>query len=181
MTCIVGLEHDGGVTIGGDSAAAADDLVDVVTAPKVFRVGEYLIGYCESFRMGQLLAYRLRVPEQKYADDLEHLSTVFVDRVREVLHKGGVAKSTESEETNVGSFLLGYRGHLYSVESDYAVLRSVRGYQAVGCGADLAIGSIASTTGPAEKRVRFALGIAATHSGPVLPPFTVLTQTKETP
>lgn len=175
MTCIVGLEHPDGVTIGGDSAAAVDDSVDVVEAPKVFKVGEYLIGYCESFRMGQLLAYRLRVPEQKCADDLEHLATVFVDRVREVLHKGGVAKTTESEEGNVGALLVGYRGRLYSVETDYAVLRSARGYQAIGCGADFAIGSIGSTAGPAEKRVRLALTMAATHSGPVLPPFTILT------
>ena len=175
MTCIVGLEHDGTVTIGGDSAAAADDTVDVVDAAKVFRVGEYLIGYCESFRMGQLLAYRLRVPEQKCDDDLEHLATVFVDRVREVLHKGGVAKSTDSEEGNVGALLVGYRGRLYSIETDYSVLRSTRGYQAIGCGADFATGSIASTTGAPERRVKFALTIAATHSGPVLPPFTILT------
>jgi len=36
-----------------------------------------------------------------------------------------------------GTFLVGYRGRLFRVDSDYQVGESVNNYCAVGCGADL--------------------------------------------
>lgn len=174
MTCIVGIEHNGTVTIGGDSAAVDGDDMTVCRTPKVFTVGPYLIGYCESFRMGQLVQHRLKVPEQRCDDPLEHLATVFVDRLRELLHKGGVAKTSADEENQPGALLVGYRGRLYSVESDYAVIASAHNYAALGCGSAYALGSLATSTGLPADRVTAALAAAAKHSTGVTGPFTIL-------
>ena len=178
MTCIVGLEHDGVVTIGGDAAAVEDSRLTRYVEPKVFTLGEYLIGYCDSFRMGQLLQYRLKPPKQTATDDLEHLCTAFIDAVRKCFHQGGFAKTTESEEAG-GVFLVGYRGALYCVDEDYHVGRSMLGYEAIGCGDHLALGSLASTSGDPEARVQMALYAAALHSTSVAEPFTVLTQSPQ--
>jgi len=175
MTCIVGLEHDGTVTIGGDAAAIEDMRITVRTDPKVFTVDEYLIGFEDSFRMGQLLRFRLRVPAQKCDDDFEHMATAFVDAVRKCFTQGGFSKIDDGEESG-GSFLVGYRGRLYAIDSDFHVGHAACGYEAIGCGAELALGSIASTTGRPDTRVRFALAVAARHSAGVCPPFTILTQ-----
>lgn len=174
MTCIVGLEHDGVVTIGGDAAAVEESRLSTYSEPKVFFVGPYLIGFCDSFRMGQLLRYRLKVPKQTTDDDMEHMCTVFVDAVRKCFHQGGFAKTTESEEAG-GVFLVALNNRLYSIDSDYHVGHSRLGYDAIGCGDLIALGSMASSTGTANYRVRLALHAAATHSTSVAPPFTLLT------
>lgn len=174
MTCIVGLEHDGSVTIGADSAAVEEMRISARVDPKVFRVGPYLIGFTESFRMGQLLRFSLDVPEQSSTvDDFEHLCTVFVDAVRLCFREGGIARDDHGEESG-GVFLLGYRGALYCVDSDYHVGRTVLGYDAIGCGSEFALGSLTTSTGTPRRRVTRALEAAALHSAGVCEPFRTL-------
>lgn len=177
MTCIVGLEHDGRVTIGGDSAAVEGDDLTAADTAKVFHLGPYLIGYCESFRAGQLVRYRLRVPEPKTDDPVEHLATVFVDELRKTLHKGGVAKATADEEQMPGALMVGYAGQLFTIEGDYAVIRSGYGYAALGCGAPYALGSLSSSPRNADpnRRISDALCAAENHCTAVVSPFTILT------
>ena len=67
MTCIVGLVHEGVVYIGGDSAGVAG-LSLVVRADEMFRNGDFLMGFTTSFRMGQLLRYKL-YPPRRHPDD----------------------------------------------------------------------------------------------------------------
>lgn len=181
MTCIVGLEHDGGVTLGGDAAAVEGLRVTVRTDPKVFTVGDdYLIGFEDSFRMGQILRFRLRVPSQKCADPFEHMATTFVDAVRKAFTAAGFARNDDGEESG-GSFLVAYRGRLYAVDSDYHVGHSAAGYESIGSGSEFALGSLGSTIGPPERRVRLALTVAARHCAGVVPPFTILTHPSEIP
>lgn len=177
MTCIVGLEIAGGVIIGGDSAAISGRDRTVTRLAKVFQWGEFLFGYTSSFRMGQLLQYRLTVdPQTSERSDLEYLSTVFVDKLRECLQNGGY-KITKDGQEEGGNFLLGYRGKLYSIESDFHVNSSEDGYMAVGCGANYALGSLHSTGlggnswATPEARVIMALEAAGHFSTGVFPPY----------
>ena len=46
MTCIVGLEHNGAVWIGGDSAGVDNSLgIQTRDDRKVFQIGEAVIGF----------------------------------------------------------------------------------------------------------------------------------------
>ena len=65
MTCIVGLEHDGYVYIGGDSGAGGgyDYSSATRTDEKVFRNANFIAVFTTSFRMGQLIRYAFRAPE----------------------------------------------------------------------------------------------------------------------
>lgn len=142
MTCIVGLEHEGKVYMGGDSAAVSRWDMTRTRLKKVFRRGTFLVGYTTSFRMGQLLQYRLAVPKREGGmDPLEYMATVFVDAVRACLKEGGVAKIENAVEEG-GSFLVGYEGVLYHLESDFQVNYSQDGFMAVGCGAPYALGAL---------------------------------------
>lgn len=175
MSCIVGVESAGLVTIGGDAAAVSDHELTVRFDQKVFEVGEYLIGFEDSFRMGQILRYRLSVPRQKCEDDFEHLATVFIDAVRKAFSAGGFTTSEDGADVG-GRFLVGYRGALYSVDTDFHVGRSLRGYEAIGAGGPYALGSLASTLDlEPEQRVRQALVASATHCVAVSAPFAIFT------
>ena len=98
MTCIVGLVDDCKVYIGGDSAAISTppyhDLV-VRADEKVFRNGPFVIGFTSSYRMGQLLRYKLLPPRLVLAHGDLHrfMATAFVDAVRDCLQRGGYARN----------------------------------------------------------------------------------------
>lgn len=175
MTCIVGIKHDGGVWIGGDSAGSAGHSIAIRADPKVFRVGPAVIGFTSSFRMGQALMFGWTVPKRHGDVDLfEWMCTDFIDAVRARLASAGFRRR-ENEEESGGVFLVGVEGGLFRIDSDFQVGVDGRGYDAVGCGEDLAKGSLFTTGGdrPAE-RIKTALAAAAAHSAWVAPPFLVI-------
>lgn len=182
MTCIVGLEHNGVVYIGGDSAGVetwslaicgrADEKVFVTDS------GEFIMGFCGSFRIGQLLRYALTPPEQSQKkDDMAYMVVDFVDAVRVMQkEKGSMKKENELEEHDA-AFLVGYRGKLYCIETDFQVGRPMEGYAAVGCGAQIALGAMFATRNSnlaPENRIELALTAAAEYSAGVRGPFLVL-------
>jgi ATP-dependent protease HslVU (ClpYQ) peptidase subunit len=179
VTCIVGIQHEGRVLIGGDSCGAGPGWANKVRAePKVFRNGPYVMGFTTSFRMGQLLRYALKPPTP--TRDLDRfMVTTFVDAVRTCLKEGGWARKDYEREEG-GQFLVGVTGRLYAIHSDYQVARTARGYDAVGCGQDYALGSLHATgTGEPRRRIRQALQAAADMSGGVCAPFHVLEAKKK--
>lgn len=174
MTCIVGLIDDKSVWIGGDSAGVAGYLSQPRLDRKVFRNGPFVMGFTSSFRMGQLLRFRLKPPERPTEQDVfEFMATGFVDAVRECLKAGGYA-SKENEVERGGCFLVAYAGRLFEIDSDYQVGELTDGFAAVGCGAEIALGALHATRGtPAKERVVRALRAAAHFSAGVRPPFVI--------
>lgn len=174
MTCIVGVVDKGSVYIGGDSAGVAGwDLV-IRRDAKVFRNGPFLFGFTSSFRMGQLLRYAFTPPEHPADMDVDrYLSTAFVDAVRECLKAGGYAKK-DNEKEEGGVFLLGYRGRLLHIGSDYQVGEAFDGYDACGCGDSVARGALfAGARLRPEMRLRTALLAAERWNNGVRGPFIV--------
>jgi len=179
VTCIVGVETPDGVLLGGDSAGISGWVRTHRADPKVFAHGAgYVIGFTTSFRMGQLIRYAdLPKPLDRQGDDLDRfMATEFVDAVRQVLKDGGWAARDKDRE-DAGTFLAGVNGRLFKIADDYQVGRPLDGYDAAGCGWELALGSLhttASLTVPPVERVGLALGAAAHHSAAVHGPFTVV-------
>lgn len=179
MTCIVGLVQRGTVYIGADAASVSGWTSRVTKLPKVFRRGPFLIGYTTSFRMGQLLEHALEVPPQVTRgrgvehDDLRYMVTVFAESVRQLLKDRGMAKVEANTESG-GQFLVGYRGRLYSVQADFQVNEMADGFDAVGSGAEFALGAMLALKGtPPVARIRRALEISAHFNMGVCPPFVV--------
>lgn len=178
MTCIIGLEHDGKVYIGGDAAGSDGSRIVTMVEPKVFRRGRFLIGYTTSFRMGQLLEHTLKPPawsERDWAGNLHGFMVArFIPAVRACLAEGGFLKTSE-DVIKGGTFLVGYRGRLFAVESDMQVGRVADGFYAVGSGSDIALGSMHTTRDVLDPRRRITLALeAAEHFATgVAGPFTI--------
>ena len=177
MTCIVGLVHENMVYMGGDSAGACGWTVRSVQTRKVFKVQNFIIGYTSSFRMGEILQYHLKVePQQEGQTDHEYMVCQFAEAVRKVLKEHGFAKVENNVEEG-GDFLVGYKGHIYSVNSDFQMTEHIDRYDACGCGEEFALGAMMVTEGNAPAgRIEQALMAAAHFSGGVLPPFYVLSE-----
>lgn len=172
MTCIAGIAENGTVWIGGDSAGVSGWNLRTRADEKVFRNGPFLIGYTSSFRMGQLLRFRLTPPSQKCRDDYRFMATDFIDAIRECFKAGGYQKR-ECEQESGGDFLVGYNGRLYEVRSDYQVARFSDSIAAVGCGFELALGAMFATSGNPKARIRTALKAAEAFNAGVRSPFVI--------
>lgn len=161
--------------MGGDSASTGDWETDKTRLKKVFNRGQFLIGYSTSFRMGQILQYKLVVKEQTDdQSDLEYLSTTFIDAARACLKAGGFRK-TENEQEEGGEFLVGYKDKLYTVGPDFQVNTNTDGFTAIGCGANFALGNMwGSSNKSPEKRVKQALKAAGHFSNGVCGPYHIL-------
>lgn len=176
MTAIAAVAHQGKVWIGGDSAGTAENLDQRPRAdPKVFTVGPFVMGFTSSFRMGQLLRYNLQVPAHpEGADAHRYMATLFIDAVRDCLTAGGWSYRDHEREFG-GTFLVGYRGRIFTVGDDYQVGEPADSFDAVGIGDNQALGALYATMGKApRKRLTVALEAAERFSAGVRAPFTII-------
>lgn len=176
MTCIVALREQDVIYMGADSAGVSSWSLAQRVDPKIYRVGQMLIGFTSSFRMGQLLGYSLSLPEHQPDMPVErYMATVFVDAVRACLKNGGWAENEKGQEKG-GQFLAAYRGRIFEVWSDYQVAERSEPYAAAGCGVDLALGSLytsAHLQSDPRARVTLALEAAEAFSAGVRGPFRI--------
>lgn len=202
MTCIVGVEWEGGVVLGADSCGSAGGKTVLRADEKLYRVEqetadgeakrreELLLGFTSSYRMGQILRWRLELPYCPAGmTELEYMQTRFVDAVRKALADGGWLEKKDERES-AGHFLAAWRGRLYHVEGDLQVGRYVNGYDATGSGCLAALGSLHTShedhpahedqppDGRARVRVKLALMAAEEHDAYVRRPFLLAEQAR---
>jgi hypothetical protein len=172
MTCVVGIAQGGSIFLGADSAGTAGWTTTPHVAHKVFRNGDFVMGFTSSFRMGQLLRFALVPPPRKPELDVyAFMCTDFVGAVLSCFKAGGFG-TKEKEQDQGGQFLVGYTGRLFKVDPDYNVSESIDFYDACGAGEAFALGSLYSTrfTDP-QKRISIALEAAESGSAWVRRPF----------
>lgn len=178
MTCIVGIEDAGVVYVGADAAGTDDDFsIASRRDEKVFINDTFIMGFTDSFRMGQLLQYALDIPEKPAKkSDMDYLVVDFMVAVRDTFKEHGYLHKDDGREDG-GTFLVGFNGTLYTVHEDFQVGSSIDGYAAVGCGDAYALGSLHSTKDyefAPRERIRMALEASAHHNAAVRKPFKIL-------
>lgn len=177
MTCIVGLIHEGNVYLGGDSAGVGGTTIDVRKAPKVFKNSEFMMGYTDSFRMGQILEHNFTPPViWPGADLMKYMATSFIEEVRQIFIKCGFNTKSDGQDIG-GTFLVGVRDRLFLIERDYQIGELKYSYNACGGGAREAMASFYSTEDIIKNpisRVNMALRAAAEFNNGVTAPFTII-------
>lgn len=176
MTCIVGMVVNGSVYMAGDHIGTNLWNEMHYSKQKVFFNNDFLIGFTGSFRMGQILEYSWVPPKRTKKDktDFDYLVNKVVPSLMDLYKKQGFLKTETGEDNgrlSGGTFLFGYRGHLYTIQNDFSVLEDSRGYGATGCGEEVATGALCvlykdSTLSPEEK-LKIALEAAEQFCAPV--------------
>ena len=143
MTCIVGYIGDNGtIYMGADSAATGDCDLYIIKDSKVFIKGDMIIGVSGSVRTAKLVKYNFIIPKDIRDDVNEYFALDFIPELRVVLEDGGALKGEDGMESSDSWLLIGYKGRLFTIDSDFQVIETVKRYRAVGCGSDLALGCI---------------------------------------
>lgn len=152
MTCIVGLVGKKGVLIAGDAQGSTEWTKREDVSAKVFQLSDLLaVGYCGSGRFGQILQYHLMdsLDDPPLNMD-EHRWVVrdFVPYLREHTEEHGHLHIHHNvEEFGPSAFLLGVRGRLFTIESDFGVCEHVISYDSIGSGAETAAGVLHGALG----------------------------------
>jgi hypothetical protein len=186
MTCIVALSSGNKVFLGGDSAASDEKsgLILQVTGPKVFKVGQYGIGFTDSFRMGQILQYIWVPPVYKPTAGFKNLDkfmrTRFVESIKQTFQENGYGKfgnsTDEGDEGGVFLIAVAGTGRIFTMDYDFHIAEADVDYLAEGSGQQVALGSLFSTRNvkAPRTRVKTALEASSKFIMSVRGPFTII-------
>lgn len=183
MTCIVGLVENNNIYIGGDSAGVAGYSLQKRADEKVFKKDEFVFGFTSSFRMGQLIRYKLSIPKIEEGQDIDdYIYTKFIDAVIKCFKDNEFA-TINNNNVRGGCFLFGFRGRLYEVDSDFQIGKQYANFAAVGCGQDLALGCMygisENKNTNSKDKITKALEAAENYSAGVRAPFHIVSSRDE--
>lgn len=175
MTCVVGIVKDGKVYIGADSLGSNGFDKEVRKESKVFTNGEFLLGFCGSFRMMNILKWKFNPPTIKEGDDVHKFMVIsFIEELRKCFLESGA--SEKEGIWNLGSnneLLVGIKGRLFKVQYDLQVAEYE--YTACGSGEYHALGSLYTSKRKSPKKdIVKALECAENFVVSVQRPFNVM-------
>ncbi len=180
MTCIVAIKTPKKIYIGADSAgvSASDLTIERRADPKIHKGDKFIFGGAGSFRAIQLMS-TLVLPKQKTGQtDFQYMCVDFVKAVQKLFEKNGFDGINKRSERSVeAEFIIGYNNELYVMSTDYQIAMLHKNYNAIGCGAGFALGSLHATENiPGMKpkdRITKALQAADEFSAGVCEPFLI--------
>lgn len=167
MTCIVGVEAEGGAWIACDSCVSTgDDGRDELTEPKWFSQGGVYVGTAGDDWWVSLLRGKLHVEKFKRGEPVEEwIYRTIIPSLRKIV----------SEPGREFELLVVAQGQVYFIGNNLGAYRSKRGYLAIGSGCHHAEGSLYSTGRwtDSKRRATTAIRAAAEHLGSVSEPVIV--------
>lgn len=175
MTCIAAIIEGDVIHMAADSITISGSDKDIRADEKIIKKGQYIIGMTGSFRMDDIIRYYVELPEiaKKENDVRRHMVLKVVPAIKKALLDHGAMK-TESgiEKSEPGAILIGYKGRLFTIYSDFQVEELNSRYSACGSGEDYAKGAIyaciASLERLSPKRIlTTAIKAAANHCSSV--------------
>lgn len=180
MTVIIALENeeDKKVYLGGDSYCSSGIILDKCDTPKVFKIGPFGVGVCGSVKAEQILVKVLKqATKNKKKFSREWIENELTKLVWKEMEKSGVL-GPEGRMPDDSSFIIAYDGKAYIFQSDFSIIRSPRGYQAIGAGTSFAKGAMEvlhkeKSLSPEEK-VRRGLEASENLCALVMGPFTII-------
>ena len=152
MTVIVGIKDKDNIYMGCDSAISTDSEIMTLSNPKIIQKWGMLIGITGSIRGLQLLEYEWDIPDNDdgkeilsvldtYSDD-EYIHKFVVPSIKEVFFSNQYCIQCDGQENMEDWLLIGYKGELYTLVSNYQCFKLDKPYAAIGSGSPYALGSL---------------------------------------
>ena len=174
MTCIAVVKHDDKVYMAGDRGASDDGTILALDAPKVWKIGPYLIGYAGAMD-GERIRYNFKPTAPNIKDTDKFMLNEFTKALKEFYDEHFLF-STQDKEADFGMIIV-VNGLMY--EHDAGVMSMTRfatNHLSVGSGSEYAYGSLHSTEAwsDGKKRVRIAVDAATKYSTSCMGPIDVV-------
>lgn len=171
MTCIAVVKDsvNGKIYMAGDRGASDNSTILSLTAPKVWKLGPYLIGYAGSMD-GERLRYNFNpyVPDIKDTD--KFMQTKFIKQLKAFYNDWWVDTSKDADF----GLIIAVRGEIYEHSAaDMSLSKYTLDYLAMGSGSDFAFGHLDATQKAKDQRKRIigavnsAIKFSPSCQGPV--------------
>lgn len=142
MTTVAALAAEGKVWMAADSTMIFEWEQRNRGTPKVEQVGDLLIGAAGSGTLGEAVRHRLELPAQADGQsDEAYLNVTVADALRQVVKQCHLQSNDNPRHFN-GTLLIGFHGRIYRMSCDYVASLMSDGYDAIGSGADYALGAL---------------------------------------
>lgn len=171
MTCIAGLVQDGVVYLAGERGASEDDFILSLEKPKVWKDGEYLLGYYGTM-YGELVQNYFEAPKYNGSNPDRHMKTTFRKELKDFYSEWDV----EDDSKEFG-MIIGFRGKLYEANIvDLSMTTFNCSFMASGSGGSYAMGSLYSTQNykDPKRRLKNAIECAIEFSTTCLGPIDII-------
>lgn len=140
MTCIVAYKFNNEIYMGSESASICNNYFKMVIAErKVFIKNNMIFGYSGSFRLGQLLQYKLSLPSIGKKNIDTYMHTNFIDSLRKCFEQNDFDITNDDNDFE---FIVGIDNKIYNVHSDLHIIQYDGMCSACGCAEDVALGSM---------------------------------------
>jgi len=150
MTCIVGMVSNDKVYIGADNIGSNNSQIQSRQDSKVFIKKDMVFGFTTSYRMGQLIKYQLIIPHRIDKSVEEYMYTDFIESVSKLFETKNYSEISNNVQTG-GTFIVGYQGKIFIVESDFQIVQPSDCYCSVGSGSSFALGSLYANDSSVNK------------------------------
>jgi ATP-dependent protease HslVU (ClpYQ) peptidase subunit len=172
VTCIAVLRTDDKTYMAGDRGASDDDVIMSLSTSKIWRVGEYLIGYAGTMD-GERIRHNFNPPPPDAKDLDKFMQTRFIKSLRAFYNEWWVDTSKDSDF----GMIICVKDRVYEHSAtDMSLSTFTSDYLAMGSGASYALGYLHATekVKDGRKRVMGAVGSAIKFSPTCIGPIDVL-------
>lgn len=146
MTCIAAVVEKDKMYMAADTMMSDGVSKTSLAIPKLFIIGNIMVGFAGSLRAAQVIQYTVDPPEQEeHQDDIEYLVCNVVPDIQVALAEAGAIHNDAGMLDTNTEFLLGYKNNLYILQVDFSVIQSPYQYLAIGTGAEVALGALHAT------------------------------------
>ena len=157
MTCIAVVKHEDKIYMAGDRGASDDGTILSLDAPKVWKIGPYLIGYAGAMD-GERIRYNFKPTPPNIKDTDKFMQTKFVKELREFYNEFWVDTSKDGDL----GLIIAVRGNIYEHSSaDMSLSKYTLPYLAMGSGAEYAYGVLYATDKQKNARNRVMQAVSA--------------------
>ena len=157
MTCIAVVRHEDKIYMAGDRGASDDGTILSLDAPKVWKIGPYLIGYAGAMD-GERIRYNFKPSVPNIRDTDKFMQTKFIKELREFYNEFWVDTSKEGDL----GLIIAIRGQIYEHSSvDMSLSKYTLPYLAMGSGAEYAYGVLYATDKQKNARSRVLQAVNA--------------------
>lgn len=165
MTTIAALTHDGQVYMASDSCAIDYSRAYQLNEPKILKIGPLLIGLSGYLLDHDLIRYGWTAPTQgRDEDDDRYVRWTVARSLRDFIRNQRHLDTSRGHENAGWGCLIGLRGRLYALDSDFTITPLAEPYGATGSGGSYAMGvlhALAHTNSTLAPRERLDLAVQA--------------------
>lgn len=170
MTCIAALVYDGKSYIAGERGASEGDFIMPIEKPKIWKSGEYLLGYYGTM-YGEIVQNYFEPPKLNGSVD-KFMKTTFRKSLKNLYDEWSI----EDDEKEFG-MLICVKNKIYEHNiADMSMTTFNSPFLASGSGGSYAMGSLYSTQNykDPKRRLKMALESAIEYSTSCLGPIDIL-------